>query len=284
MMAVRFAPKSAFVFARNFARGLRRFIAGLGVLLISVGLASAANDSFLDPTRPSVSESATVQRAGVLQIDFGADIDFDSSAFRSQAVVPLGLRYAVNDSLRLDLDVDTVASEQDRMGVRETGFGDTGLGFKAIIVGDPETRLASAISYTVKLPTASDAMGLGSGRVDHDLRFILNRKFGKTDYVFNVSYLNIGRDDSSRRASGALAVFAVARELPKNFGVLGEVYGQSVDGPAGERGAYGLGAVTYQLSERLRFDAGVRFGFGSDAPNGGLFVGLTTGIDLRERR
>lgn len=44
-------------------------------------LAFAQEDDFIDPTRPSVSESATIQRAGVLQIEPGIDSDFGAPDF-----------------------------------------------------------------------------------------------------------------------------------------------------------------------------------------------------------
>lgn len=238
---------------------------------------SSADDDFIDPTRPSVSESATVQRAGVLQFEPGLDADFRARDFRSQTAAPLGLRFAVTNRLRLDLDVDAFVSPVDRMGKRMTGVGDTSLGFKAIARAQPKERLAVALSYAVKLPSANEEKGLGTGRVDHNLRLILNRTFGKTDYRVNLSYLNIGRADSDRRASGAQAIFTIVRELPRDLGIIGEVYGQSVDEQP-PRGVYTLGAVTYKINQRLRCDVGMRVGFGADAPRVGVFAGLTVGV------
>ncbi len=158
-----------------------------------------------------------------------------------------------------------------------TGVGDTALGFKAIVRDKPKERLALAFAYSIKLPSASEDKMLGTGRVDHNAKFIVNRTFGKTDYRFNVSYLNIGRGDSGKRADGAQVVFAAVRELPKNFGVVAELYGQSVD-DAQPRGVYALGAVTYKINRRLRVDVGVRGGSGSAAPDVGVFTGLTIGV------
>jgi len=251
----------------------------------AAGQQAEEDDDFIDPTRPTVSESATVQRPGVLQVEYGADANFRADDYHSQTSAPLGLRFAVNSRLRLDLDLDTFTSQLDDDGQRITSVGDTQLGFKAILRDKPKERLAFAFNYTVKLPSASVEKNLGSGRIDHNLRLIVNRTLGKIDLVFNASYLNVGRDDSDRRASGAQAIFAVTRELPRDFGVIGEVYGQSVDDPAGARGIYALGAVTYKLNPRLRFDAGARAGFGSDAPRAGVFAGLTIGVaDLYRRR
>lgn len=249
----------------------------LPLVALSPCLAFAQEDDFIDATRPSVSESATIQRAGVLQIEPGIDSDFRAPDYRSQQSMPIAFRFAASDRLRLDLDVDALVSQLDLQGDRTTGMGDTALGFKAIAIDKPKERVALAFSYSIKLPTASEDKGLGSGRVDHNLRLILNRTFDKTDAVINASYLNIGRDDSDKRADGAQVIFTATRELPKNFGLIAELYGQSVD-EAQPRGVYALGALTYKINRRLRVDAGVRRGWSSDAPDFGVFAGFTIGI------
>lgn len=245
---------------------------------------SDGEENFIDPTRPTVSESATIHRAGVLQIEYGGAFDFRSPDFRSQVAAPLGLQFAVSDRLRLDLDFDTVVSQRHRVGDRMTGAGDVRLGFKAIARAEPKRRLAVAFAYTIKLPAASEAKGLGTGRIDHNLRLILNRTRGVADFVVNFSYLDVGREDSSRRAAGAQAIFGVDFKLPRNFGIETEFYGQSVDDEQ-PRGLYVLGALTYKVNRRLRFDFGARPGFGREAPRFGLFAGLTVGAaDLYRRK
>ena len=264
---------------RSSIGGRRVWCLSIMLLLPLSAAGQDAEDTFIDPTRPSVSEVATIQRAGVLQLEYGVDSDFRSPEFRSQQSGPLGIRFAVNDRLRLDLDVDTFVSQVDPERNRISGVGDTSLGFKGIARDQPKERLALAFNYSIKLPSASREKELGSGRIDRTLRLILNRTLGETDLVFNISYLNIGREDSDRRASGAQAIFTVERQLPKNFGIIGEVYGQSVDEPsAGARGIYTLGALTYKINRRLRFDAGARAGVGRDAPRVGVFAGLTVGV------
>ncbi len=250
-------------------------------------LAVAAQDDeedFIDPTRPTVSESATIQKKGGLQLEYGGDFDFDAPDFRNRQSAPLDLQFAVNKRLRLNFSFDTVVSQKDLMGMRESGIGDVLLGFKAIARDKPKEKLAIAFAYSVKIPTASDEKELGTGRVDHNLRLIFNRTLGKNDFVFNVSYLNVGRDDSDRRASGAQMAFAFERKLPKKFSVITELFGNSVDEQQ-PRGIYLLEALTYKINKRLRFDVGARPGFGRDAPKVGLFAGLTVGVaDLYRKK
>jgi hypothetical protein len=182
-------------------------------------------EDFIAPVRPTVSESATIQKKGVLQIEYGGDFDFDSPDFSNRQTAPLGIYFAVNKRLRLDFEFETVVSEENRMRQRETGIGDVNLGFKAIARDKPKEHLAVAFAYSVKLPSASAAKELGTGRVDHNLRAIFNRTYGKNDLIFNVSYLNVGRETSDRRDSGAQAVFTFEHEFPKNFSLIGEISG-----------------------------------------------------------
>jgi len=250
-------------------------------LALTLSFAAAAQDDedeeFISPARPSVSESAAIQKTGVLQIETGGDFDFRSPDFRNQQSAPLGIYFAADKRLRLDFEFDTVISQENQMRMRETGIGDVRLGFKAIASDKPKERLAVAFAYTLKLPAASEEKELGTGKVDHNLRLIFNRKFDKTDVVFNASYLNVGREMSDRRDSGAQAVSTVERELPNKFGIIGEVFGNTVDEKQ-PRGIYLLGALTYKINKRLQFDIGARPGFGRDAPRVGLFAGLTVGV------
>lgn len=249
------------------------------LLLGSSGIAVAQDDAeenFIVPVRPSVSESANIQKKGVLQIEYGADFDSGAPDFRNQQGAPLGVYFAWTKRLRLDFEFETVTSQKDRMNARETGIGDVNLGFKAIARDKPKERLAVAFSYSVKLPTADEEKGLGTGKVDQNLRLIFNRTYGKNDFIVNVSYLNVGRAGEDKRDSGAQVILRYDRELTKRFGIITEYFGNTVDEEQ-PRGLYILGALTYQPNKRLRLDFGARPGFGADAPNFNFFLGLSFG-------
>lgn len=235
------------------------------------------DEDYLSPVRPTVSDSAKIQKKGVLQVEAGGDFDFRSPDYRNRQSLPLGVYFAVNKRLRFDFETDAVASQKDLTGMRETGIGDVTLGFKAIARENPEERLAVAFAYSIKLPTASKEKELGSGKIDHNLRLIFDRKYGKTDFIFNAAYLNNGREDANKRESGAQAVFTVERELSKKFDIVGEVYGNTIE-ESQPRGIYLSGALIYKVSKRLYLDIGVRPGFGPEAPKIGLFAGMTLGV------
>ena len=111
----------------------------------------------------------------------------------------------------------------------------------------------------------------------------MSKKIGENDLDFNVAYLLNGREEGPGRDSGGQAAFSVAHDFKNNFGLQGELSGQSLD-DVQPRGIYALGAVTYQANRRLTFDAGVRFGLNPEAPRVGLFAGFTVGAaDLHQK-
>ncbi len=195
-------------------------------------------DSFIVPSRPTVSDPADIQRVGVLQLEFGVDAEFDAKEFRNQQTTPLDLRFAALSRLLLDFQLD---------------------------------------AYHSKLPNASKEKMLGSGRVDHEALLLISEQLGGINLNVNAAYLNVGRKDSGRRADGGLLSIALSHRFENHFGVFGELSGQSLELSL-PRGVYPLGGVTYRVNPRLRFDAGLRFGIGAQAPRVSVVAGFVFGI------
>ena len=235
-------------------------------------------EEFIKPGRPSVANPAEFQKPGVLQVEYGYDANFRGEEFRTQQSAPLSLRFAASERLLLELDLDTVRSETDEeTRERESGIGDTRLGFQVLALSDTEEHPALAFAYYVKLPTASEEKRLGSGRFDHKVVALLSKKVGENDIDLNVAYLLNGREGERGWDSGGLAAFSVSHDFKNNFGLQGELSGQSLD-EAQPRGIYALGALTYQVNRRLTFDAGLRFGLTPEAPRVGVVAGVTVGV------
>jgi Putative MetA-pathway of phenol degradation len=234
-------------------------------------------EDYIKPSRPGVAMPAEIQKSGVLQVEFGYDANFRAGEFRDQQTAPLDIRFAASSRLLLALDFETVKSEADEEGQRETGVGDTRLGSQWVALKDNESHPALAFAYYVKLPSASEEKGLGTGRIDHKAVLLLSKKFGKAEMDINAAYLNVGREDSDRRASGGQGAISFSYEFKNNLGVEGELSGQSLD-DVQPRGIFALGALTYKVSKRIRFDGGVRFGLNPEAPRVGVFAGVTIGV------
>lgn len=239
---------------------------------------SEEEENFIKPARPTVANPAEIQTPGALQIEFGYDSNFRASDFRFQQSAPFNIRFAASSRFLLEAEVETFQSErQKETGEIETGIGDTRLGFQVVALKDSEKHPALAFAYNVKIPTASDEKMLGTGRYDHRLTALLSKKLGEnTDLDINFAYLNVGRDDSERRADGGLAAFSLSHEFENKFGFEAELSGNSLD-DVQPKGVYALGALTYKFNKRLRFDTGMRFGLSGEAPRVGFFAGFTVG-------
>lgn len=251
-------------------------IALLFLSCVIFGQTDDDDENYTVPVRPSISESANIQKKGVLQIEAGADFDYRSMDFRNAQNSTLGVYYAATSRLRLDFEFEPLVSEKDLLFRRASGIGDVNLGFKTVIRDKPEKKVAAAFSYSIKLPTASEDKNLGTGKIDHNLRFILDRSIGKNDYSINVSYLNVGRETSDRRDSGAQLILRYDRRLSEKLELINEFYGNTV-GEDQPRGIYYQGALTYRLSKRVQLDSGVRPGFGPDATHFSFFFGVSFG-------
>jgi hypothetical protein len=235
------------------------------------------DEELIEPSRPTIANSAEFQKPGVLQIEYGYDGNFRSDEFSSQQTAPLTLRFAASERVLLDFSLDTIISEVDETEERKTGVGDTRVGVQVLALKDTEQHPALAFAYYVKLPSASSEKELGTGRTDHRLVALLSKKIGKTEFDFNVAYLNVGREFGDERASGGQAAFAVSHEFENKFGITGEIAGQSED-DVQPKGVFALGALTYKANKRVQFDAGTRFGLNKDAPRVGVFAGVTVGV------
>lgn len=259
------------------AQQLVRGIPATDALPSPAAQSQSDEEDFIKPSRPSLSNPAEFQRAGVLQVEYGYDANFRADEFRNQQAAPLALRFAVTNRLLIEADLDTVRSETDETGTHMTGLGDTQLGFQVVAVKQTEDRPALAFAYYVKVPTASENKNLGTGRYDHKILMLLSKKYGQTDVDFNAAYLIVGRENENGWVTGGQAALSISHEFENNFGVQGELSGQTKD-DAQPIGVYALGALTYKVNRRLVLDGGMRFGLTSDAPRYGVFAGLTVGI------
>lgn len=257
-------------------------LATSGVLLAIPSFAQEEEPKLNQPTRPGIARSAEIQRAGVLQIELGLEGRLHSPEIHSAEETPLSLRYALLQSVALDVNFEPVVSQVDQQPRnRHTAFGDTVIGGQWVAREQSASAPAVALAYYVKLPTASNSEDIGTGRIDHRLAFLGSKKIGDADVDVTVAYLNVGDRDAGR-SSGALAAVSVEQEFKNKIGYLAEWSHQTEDAEL-PRGGYALGAITYRLSEAARLDAAARFGLTKAAPNISVTAGLSVSAPLHVR-
>jgi hypothetical protein len=235
------------------------------------------DEEYIKPSRPGVANPAEIHKAGVLQLEYGYDGSFRADDFRAQHTSPLNIRFAASGRLLLELDFDVIDSMTDPSGMRMTGIGDSRLGVQVVAFKHTDTHPALAFAYQVKLPSASEEKGLGTGRFDHRIAALLSDKFGQLDMDLNGAILVVGREGAGGWVTGGQGALSFSGEFENGFGLEGELSGQTKD-DAQPKGMYALGAVTYKVNGRLRLDSGMRFGLTPSAPRAGFFAGMTIGI------
>nr|MBA3806338.1 transporter [Acidobacteriota bacterium] len=214
----------------------------------------------IKPSRPGVANPAEIPKPGVLQLEFGYDSNFRAEDVRDGHSTPLTLRFSAAKRLLLEVNFDGFKSETDELTrARSTGVGDTRVGFQFVALEDNEQHPALAFAYYAKIPTADENKGLGTGRFDHKFVGLLSKKLGETDLDFNVAYLLVGKEGEPGREHGGQGALSISRDFKNNFGFEAELSGQSHD-DIQPRGVFALGALRYNASRRLSFDAGARFG------------------------
>lgn len=246
--------------------------------------ASAANEpSFIVPARPTVSNPAEFQKPGVLQLESGYNANFHAPGVSNEQDTPIAVRFAASSRVLLEADVDAVISQTATGQGRATGFGDCEFGIQTVLFHEHQTSPGFALAYYIKAPTASGANGLGTGRVDHNFIALVSKTIDRTTLDLNAICLLAGRTSGKGLASSGQGAFAVSEALTKRVGVQGEISGASRNDE--QRGAMaGLAVATYQVSDRLVLDAGMRFGLTHGAPSSGFVAGMTVGVSNLYRK
>lgn len=114
-----------------------------------------------------------------------------------------------------------------------------------------------AASYAMKIPSASSTRGLGTGRVDQQIKFLASKDLGTTHFDFNASALVIGRPTGGGRDSAAEIDLSFSHPLWNKLAITGEIYGDTRLNESVPGFTSTLWALTYSLSPRLVLDAGM---------------------------
>jgi Putative MetA-pathway of phenol degradation len=219
-----------------------------------------------NPNRPTVADPADISQFGVLELEYGWSHAWQGGGVRGNDFGAL-VKFAVLCNLEIRWSPDTVVGQGGRRG-----FGDNWIGAQYRFYHQTHRVPSLAVSYSVKIPSASAAQGLGSGRVDHQFVFLASKDLGGTHFDFNASALVIGRPSGNGHDSNAEINLAFSHSLLGALAVTGEIYGDTRLNKAVPGFASTLWALTYTLTPRLVVDAGTDVALTQDAPFHRRFV------------
>jgi len=209
------------------------------------------------PQRPSTSYNTSVVNRGWLEVELGSAID--SHFIDSPVVFKLGLQR----NLEFFFGASPVVHVSDEPTA--TGFGDVTLGVRSRLGRSAPGLPSFAVLVAVKIPTADEEKGLGTGRTDWTILFILSQTTPQITLDFNVGFktTNVERGISESRLVGVLTG---SRNLTSKVSAYAEAFfshqvesrGTAVSNSGIDDFVLAAGAgLGYSVSKKLVIDAAV---------------------------
>ena len=258
----------------------------LTALIAWLGLPSRAASQCADtpkdgivanPNRPTVANPADITQYGVLEVEYGFNHVMGPQRERDNNLVGL-FKFAATCNLEIRWDTDSLL-RQSIGGTTQTGVGDSALGFQYRFVHQKKLVPAMAISYSLTFPSASVSKGLGTGKYDHQIRFLASKDVLGVHFDFNTAYFFLGRTGGRGTDQNAEMNLAFSHPIYKKLQFTGEFYGDMQFNNGTPAFADGLWALTYTVTPRLVVDAGIDHALTSTAPfRRSYFVGVTYSI------
>ena len=230
-----------------------------------------------NPNRPTVANPADITQYGVLEVEYGYNHVLGLARERDNNLIGL-FKFAATCNFEIRWDTDTLL-HQAIGGSTQAGFGDNALGFQYRFVRQKKFVPTMAISYSLTFPSASVRKGLGTGKYDHQIRFLASKDILGVHFDFNTAYFFLGRPSSGGTDQNAEMNLAFSHPIYKKLQFTGEFYGDTHFNTGGPAFADGLWALTYTVTPRLVIDSGIDHALTSTAPfHRTYFVGVTYSI------
>ncbi|MBY0248683.1 MAG: transporter [Nitrospiraceae bacterium] len=160
--------------------------------------------------------------------------------------------------------------------VTNSGLGDIILRGRYYAVEEKEYVPLIAVTTRIKLPTASESKGLGTGALDHGYGVELSKMLGDKWIAFlDGGYNFIGDPDSRALQNQYWFDVGGGHYLTKSFlvSVYYEEYRSLVASRVNIRDVFC--AFNYKMSDAVRFNGGVTVGLSNSAPDYGVSLGTS---------
>jgi hypothetical protein len=231
----------------------------------------------LNPTRPTIANSAAIQSRGVLQVEAGYDA-YPWNPPGNQQTLDTLFTYTPLARLRLDFDWSAFNHQQED-GVITDGVGTIQIGGKVEAKKEQYHRFSPGIAfqYEAELPSASVGALQGYGQ---QAILLLNHHYGKNgdvDVIVNGSLVQSDCQTSTGCRYGGQQSLALSFHLQKDTRLYAEVFGQNTSQSNTPPGTYLFGGLYHQFSDSFGIDGGVRFGVSDHPATIGMTIGLVFG-------
>ncbi len=222
--------------------------------------------------RPLTTEDAWTVEKGEFQLEAGFDALRQDNHDKEYSP-SLTLTYGLLERIDLGIGSGYVFSHP-KEGKRENGMADTEMKLKYRWIDEQDWRPAFAVSGVLKIPTASESKGLGSGQTDFGINAILTKNLSKRLVLhLNLGYTFIGEDHVNNELNYSVAAEFV---LTEKWALVGEVVGvNNLNGRHGDDPFSGLIGTYYLITDKIIWDAGLEIGMSKAAPDFRWITGLT---------
>ncbi|WP_231966767.1 transporter [Terriglobus roseus] len=247
--------------------------------LLSIRSQAQALD--LNPTRPTVANSAAIQGKGVLQVEVGFDT-YPHAVPGRQDTLGLLTTYVPLERLRVDFGWSPYAYRKDE-DEKGRGVGTIQIGAKVVLEKERNGHAAPglALQYEAELPTASDQALQGYGQ---QVTMLLNHHYGKggiVDVMLNGSLVQSDCQDATGCAYGGQQSAAVSYHLNENTRLYSEVFGQNKGQSNTPPGTYVFTGFYRKLRDSVGIDGGMRFGVTNHSARVGVTLAMVFGRRLQ---
>ena len=222
--------------------------------------------------RPLTTDDAWTVEKGEFQLEVGFDALRQDNHDREYSP-SLTFTYGLLE--RIDLGIGSgYVFFHPKEGKRENGMADTEMKLKYRLVDEKNWRPAFAVSGILKIPTASESKGLGSGQTDFGINAILTKNLSKKLALhLNLGYTFIGENHVNNELNYSMAAQFM---LTEKWALVGEVVGvNNLNGRHGDDPFSGLIGTYYLITDKIIWDAGLEIGMNKAAPDFRLTTGLT---------
>ncbi len=222
--------------------------------------------------RPLTTDDAWTVEKGTFQLEAGFDALRQDNHDREYAP-SLTLTYGLLERMDLGIGSGYVFSYPHE-GERENGMSDTRIKLKYRWMDEKIWMPASTVSGILKIPTASESKGLGSGQTDFGINAILTKNLSKKWVVhFNLGYTFIGENHVNNELNYSVAA---QFSLTDKWVLVGEIVAtNNFNARHGDDPFSGLIGTYYSIMDKLIWDAGVEIGMNKATPDFRLTTGLT---------
>ncbi len=227
--------------------------------------------------RPLAIDDADPVEKGQFEFDLGSVYEHDPVCDAWE--FPFGLTAGVLPNVEAGVGFGGVFEERTELGERdhESGIGDLTVGTKWQFLPEGIWLPRQALAGAVKIPTADDDNGMGSGKTDYDLTWIASKSLGENASVHvNAGYTWVG--EPSGEEVGDVFHYGVALDvqLTETVQWVGEVFAEKELQDGTQTVVLYNSGFRWSATESLTLDAaaGSRLR-GDEAPDFIATLGLT---------